>query len=590
MVLRVIKRNGREEKFNLSKLKRAVSAAFVSTGVPVSSGIFRIIKSKLDGLDEVVSVDILNTMIEDTLMEGGLKEVARCYIEYRSKQEKMNEFTDRKKEFIERYKNSNNTADATIDDNSNVSNHNIAVMNAEIHKEENQEMNYRMWMDKIKELYPTFNTKQFLEDIKTILYPHDSSSQVGMPYCLAVTMYPFLLNGISGLGGLSAAPKNIDSFCGMYCNLLFALASQVKGAVATPGLFLSLDWFARRAFGDDYYRNLDSFYVIGPKLRRLMKQTGKWFDSVHGLKEFEFENIESRNILLDMRNEIVNDSIRPLNDDEMRYFKESINNGIYTDVKVGDGTRTIKGQINQFFQQITYTINQPAGARGGQSVFCNFSVFDRPFFDGMYGEFVYPDGTKPQWESFNWLQKYYLHWLNQERLKCILTFPVISVAMIYKDGKFEDNDMYEYVCHEYEEGNSFFTYISDSADSLSSCCFDGNEIIRVKDSDGDEFYTSLKDYVDSLTNGVDSLGESVESDDSIISYNENGESKETKIIGVLKKEYTGRMYKIFTDDKHFIEVTADHLLLVKDIDSDEIKSISAEEFSKSPDKYLLAEE
>lgn len=63
-----------------------------------------------------------------------------------------------------------------------------------------------------------------------------------------------------------------------------------------------------------------------------------------------------------------------------------------------------------------------------------------------------------------------MHWLNQERLRCILTFPVISVALIYKDGKFDDPELYDFACQEYSEGNSFFTYINDSPESLSSCC------------------------------------------------------------------------------------------------------------------------
>ena len=113
---------------------------------------------------------------------------------------------------------------------------------------------------------------------------------------------------------------------------------------------------------------------------------------------------------------------------------------------------------------------QPSAARGSQAVFWNLSIFDKPFFDTMYSDFYFPDGTKAQWESTNWLQKNFLHWLNQERLKCILTFPVVSVCLIYQNGKFVDEDLYHYACEEYEQGNSFFTYISDSADSLSSCC------------------------------------------------------------------------------------------------------------------------
>lgn len=113
---------------------------------------------------------------------------------------------------------------------------------------------------------------------------------------------------------------------------------------------------------------------------------------------------------------------------------------------------------------------QPSGGRGNQSVFWNVSLFDKTFYETMYSDFYFPDGTQPIWESLNWLQKDFMHWLNQERLKTILTFPVVSACLIYQDGKFLDEDLYHFVCKEYSEGNSFFTYISDSADSLSSCC------------------------------------------------------------------------------------------------------------------------
>lgn len=111
-----------------------------------------------------------------------------------------------------------------------------------------------------------------------------------------------------------------------------------------------------------------------------------------------------------------------------------------------------------------------------QSAFWNASIFDKPFFEGMFGNFVFPDGSKPQWESLCWLQKYFMKWLNAERLRTILTFPVVSVSLLYKDGVFEDADMADFVAEEYAEGDSFFTYISDSVDSLSSCCRLKNKI------------------------------------------------------------------------------------------------------------------
>jgi ribonucleoside-triphosphate reductase len=106
----------------------------------------------------------------------------------------------------------------------------------------------------------------------------------------------------------------------------------------------------------------------------------------------------------------------------------------------------------------------------------NFSLFDKNFFDGMFDNFYFPDGTQPKWESLNWLQKDFLHWFNQERLRCILTFPVVSCTLLYKDNEFKDNEFYEFICDEYAQGNSFFLYISDTVDSLSSCCRLKNKI------------------------------------------------------------------------------------------------------------------
>ena len=105
-----------------------------------------------------------------------------------------------------------------------------------------------------------------------------------------------------------------------------------------------------------------------------------------------------------------------------------------------------------------------------QAAFVNFSYFDKPFFDGMFGEFLFPDGDFPRWDSVSYLQKDFMQWFNEERLKCILTFPVESFTLLYKDGEFLDKESFQFVADEYARGHSFFTYISDSVDSLSSCC------------------------------------------------------------------------------------------------------------------------
>lgn len=407
----IVKRNGTKEEFNPEKIEGAILKAFRACNYSISEVDRRNIAEFIDNLgngvlatmddpvNEEITVECIQNKVEKFLCKRWFP-VGKAYMLYREQHKKIRDNVARNLQFIDNFVKSDNTANATIDDNSNVATHNIAVMNTEIHKEDNKETNIRIWYDKIKELYGKELAERFLIDINTIFYPHDLSSQIGMPYCVAITLYPFLKNGIKDIGGLSAAPKNIDSFCGLFVNLVFAIAAQYKGAVATPGMLLCMDYFLRKEWGDSYYQKPETIIT-----------------SEHCLRQM-----------------------------------------------------TIQKQIHQYFQQICYSLMQPSGSRGNQACFWNLSIFDKPFFDTMYGDFYFPDGTKPKWESLTWLQKDFMHWLNEERLKCILTFPVVSLCLIYQNHKFLDEDLYQFAAKEYAEGDSFFTYISDSADSLSSCC------------------------------------------------------------------------------------------------------------------------
>ncbi|WP_251214253.1 anaerobic ribonucleoside-triphosphate reductase [Alistipes muris] len=138
--------------------------------------------------------------------------------------------------------------------------------------------------------------------------------------------------------------------------------------------------------------------------------------------------------------------------------------------------RTIDKIITDSFEQIVYSINQPTGARNFQAVFWNVAYYDRYYFESLFGEFVFPDGSKPHWESLSWLQKRFMTWFNRERTKTVLTFPVETMALLTKDGDAMDAEWGDFTAKMYAEGHSFFTYISDNADSLSSCCRLRNEI------------------------------------------------------------------------------------------------------------------
>ena len=398
----IIKRDGTKEEFDADKIFNALTKAFEACGYTSVENVIRDMISEMRFWDNI-TVEEIQDEVEETLYNYEYLDVARAYIICRESHKSIREYVENKRAYINNYKKASNTANATIDDNSNVSSKNIGVLNAEIHKSDNIEISRGMIVSKLRELFPDFNAKEYLNDLKHhIIYKHDESSFAGAiaPYCVSMTMYPFLLHGIKQIGGLSAAPKNLDSYCGMYINLIFATSAMFAGAVATSEFLLYFDYFARKEWGDNYYQKYDVIIT-----------------------------------------------------------RDHCNR-----------TKTIKQQIHQHFQQVVYSINQPAAARGLQSAFINFSYFDKSFFKGMFGDFYFPDGTQPIWESLSWLQQDFMQWFNAERLKCILTFPVESFALVYKNGEFEDKESAEFVAQEYARGHSFFTYISDTVDSLSSCC------------------------------------------------------------------------------------------------------------------------
>lgn len=399
--MKVISREGNLMEYDSSKIFKAIKKAFNACNQNVDDKVIWEIVNEISIWDEITVEDIQDQVME-VLRDYGYSYVADEYLIYKYKHAQARQLAESKQEFINNYKEASNTANATIDDNSNVGNKNIGILNAEGHKEENILVNRAMVVNKLKQLFPDFPHKSYYQDLRHhIIYKHDESSFMGAvaPYCCSISMYPFLNNGIKGIGGLSAKPKNIDSFCGMFVNLMFAIAGQFAGAVATPEFLMYFDYFCRKEWGDNYYENPD-LVVTANTVREM----------------------------------------------------------------------TIRKKIRQYFQQVIYSVNQPAAARGMQSVFWNIAYFDKPFFEAMFENFVFPDFTSPKWESLEWLQREFMQWFNEERLKCLLTFPVESYALIYKDGEFADKDSAELVIDEYSKGHSFFTYISDTADSLSSCC------------------------------------------------------------------------------------------------------------------------
>ena len=328
--------------------------------------------------------------------------------------------------FMKQYASAQNSATGSaFDPNANVVNKNIATMAPEIHKKANIFANRLAMYDKISELFGKELAEENIEDLESHrIYRNDESGMpVGTPYCVSCTLYPFLRRGLKDLGGTSEKPKTLDSFCGGFINLVFAIAAQFAGAVATPEFIPYLTYFLVNEYGEDFH-----------------------------LRE-----------------------------------KEVVDNSRFK--------KTIEDIIHAKFKQVVYSLNQPAAARGSQSVFWNIAYFDKPYFMSLFDNFTFPDGTvlTDLWEQVNWLQRKFMVWFNKERTKKILTFPVESFSLLNDGEKFIDEDSAEWVAYMYSQGHSFFTYTSDSVDSLASCCFSEDTEVLWRTSHDGIHRTTLKE-------------------------------------------------------------------------------------------------
>lgn len=183
----------------------------------------------------------------------------------------------------------------------------------------------------------------------------------------------------------------------------------------------------------------------------------------------------------------------------------------------------------------------------GNSVFWNVAYFDKPYFDGLFDGFIFPDGTelKELWPQVNWLQREFMTWFNKERTKKILTFPVESFSLLNDGEDFVDKDSAAWVAEMYSEGHSFFTYTSDSVDSLSSCCYSGDTHVRVLDEKGKSCVTTFQKIADYPQYYVHKNG-------TIYVYS-CGEYKPAKFVELPHQ----KVYEVKTKGR-YMRVTADH--------------------------------
>lgn len=409
--MKVQKRTGQIVDFDLEKIGNAIKKAFDSKQVEYDPAIVKSVDKliSLTYTNVPVSVETIQDYVERVLMQFGYYDIAKTFILYRE-QRKSTRFVKERIDYMNQYSQSTDNAASSseTDGNANVTMKNVANLEGEVYKTTNRIIQRQRMKDELNILFPEV-AKQYETDLDNhIIYTHDeASTPVLKQYCMAVSLYPLLTEGVGNIDGVTPLePNDLQSFSGQITNLIFLLSSQCKGAVAVGEYFIALNYYVVKEFGDKWYEKLDC-------------------------------EASSPHCLI---------------------------------------KRTVRDNILKAFKQFVWGVNQPAGNRSYQSPFTNISYYDHTYFTSLFGEFCYPDGSKPEWIAIDTLQRMFMKWFNQIRLKQVLTFPVETFAMVHNGDDIIDLN-YKQLCAEmYAEGHSFFTYISDSADSLASCCRLRNEL------------------------------------------------------------------------------------------------------------------
>lgn len=411
MIKKVRKRDGRIVDFDFNKVIEAVKKAFESQNETYDNDIEGQLRSDftLPISNKIIGIEEIQDTVEQTLMYFGYYKVAKAYILYRERHNESR-FIKERIDYMDRYSMSGDNAatSSETDSNANVTMKNVANLEGEVYKTTNRIIQRQRMKDELDKLFPEV-AKQYEKDLNHhIIYCHDeASTPVLKQYCMAVSLYPLMSEGVGNIDGVTpSAPNDLQSFSGQITNLIFLLSSQCKGAVAISEYFIALNYYVVKEFGE------------------------KWYDYLYSPTTTEFCGIH----------------------------------------------RTVKDNILKAFKQFVWGINQPAGNRSYQSPFTNISYHDKTYFDSLFGEFYYPDGSKPEWKAIDTLQRLFMKWFNRIRLKQVLTFPVETFAMVHDGNDIVDKEYKDLCAEMYAEGHSFFTYISESADSLASCCRLRNEL------------------------------------------------------------------------------------------------------------------
>ena len=255
MVNKVRKRDGRIVDFDFNKIIEAVKKAFESQGENYHEELAKTIYGNFELFDDekIISIETIQDEVENILMDCGYNKVAKAYILYRERHNESR-FIKERIDYMDRYSMSGDNAatSSETDSNANVTMKNVANLEGEVYKTTNRIIQRQRMKDELNKLFPEV-AKQYEKDLNHhIIYCHDeASTPVLKQYCMAVSLYPLMSEGVGNIDGVTpSAPNDLQSFSGQITNLIFLLSSQCKGAVAISEYFIALNYYVVKEFGE----------------------------------------------------------------------------------------------------------------------------------------------------------------------------------------------------------------------------------------------------------------------------------------------------------------------------------------------------
>ena len=268
------------------------------------------------------------------------------------------------------------------------------------------------------------------------------------------------------------------------------------------------------------------------------------------------------------------------------------------DVDAGYYIKSPEYYLKQTFQKLIYRLNQPF-LRTDQSAFTNVSIFDRYYYEALFGGLEFPDGSFAidYEETFLEHEKLFMEVVSEIRSSNMFTFPVLTFSLLKRSNIieeeyaemfktknfniFEDNEFARWCSDHNMLWNDSNFFMSNDVTTLSNCCFDGSQELYYYTSNGDKILTTFKDFVESRLKKTYNKSQLIEKvTDAYIDDPNTGLKAEIKAVSKLPNS-SRKIIEIELENGQILRVTPDQ----KIFDKNSKTLVTAAEIFKNPNSY-----